>query len=253
MIDKHSRNIQSWDGRRDIYIGGSKEKTIQFCVDNFLEIAHLAILKKNKFTVALSGGSTPKAIFKKLSSEPYSSKLNWSKVWLFWSDERSVGPTDPDSNYHMAMESGFKELPISKEQVFRMEGEIDIALGAREYEKLIKKHVGEQPYFDLVMLGMGDDGHTASLFPNTEALHVHDKLVAANHVPQKDTWRMTLTYECINHSSHINIYVIGEKKAEMLQRVLAPPNNVPTLPSENLGSKSHKALWIADDEAAKLL
>ena len=254
MIDKNNHSIQSWDERRDIYIGGSKEKTICFCVGNFLEIAHLAILKKNKFTVALSGGSTPKAIFNKLSNEPYCNQLDWSKVWLFWSDERSVAPTNSDSNYYMAMKSGLKSLPIAKEQIFRMQAEADIEHGAREYEKLIKQHTSQHsPYFDLVLLGMGDDGHTASLFPNTKALHARDRLVVANHVPQKNTWRMTLTFECINHCSHINIYVLGEKKAGMLKRILIPPDEALTLPSEYLGSKFHRALWIIDDEAAKLL
>ena len=117
---------------------------------------------------------------------------------------------------------------------------------------MIQEQLGSHP-FDLVMLGIGDDGHTASLFPHTDALHVKGKLVVANHVPQKKTWRMSLTYECINHARYICLYVMGAGKSEILERVLTSDFNFEEFPSQNIGTKSNPALWIVDMEASKNL
>lgn len=252
MLDQKSSQIQTIDNRRDIVIPGDKEKTIDFASDHFFQTAMNAIQKKGKFCVALSGGSTPKAIFEKLSRPPYQKKLDWQKIWLFWSDERNVGPTDPDNNYRMAMDAGLKEMPIPKEQILRMEAEKDIIDKAIEYEKLIDEHAGEE-LFDLVMLGMGEDGHTASLFPETKALAITDKKVAANFIDKKNTWRMTLTFPCINESSKICFYVMGEAKQKMLKRILQPPPNSASLPAEQIGTEQNKALWIVDASAAEAL
>lgn len=248
MLNPHLRKIQSWDERRDVFIGQTKEEAIEFAVHHFLQIAKKAIAEEGKFTVALSGGSTPKAMYELLCHK-YKDQIDWSKVWLFWSDERSVPPTDPDSNYHMAMKAGFANVPIPKSHIFRMEAEKDIALKAEEYEKNIDKHLGPD-LFDLVMLGMGEDGHTASLFPDTKGLQVQKKAVIANFIPQKNTWRMTLSFDCINNSSHICFYVLGSAKKEMVKRILNPPPKVPILPAELIGTESQKALWIMDLDAA---
>ncbi len=139
-------------------------------------------------------------------------------------------------------------MGIPPGQIHRMEGEIDIEKGATEYEKLIKAEVKA---FDYLMLGMGEDGHTASLFPGTEALKVKDKLVVANKVPQKNTIRMTLTYPCINAAKNIVLYVLGEKKQLMLKEIYS--HKQPCYPVEEVGTTSNKALWIVDTAAAKLL
>lgn len=241
--------IQNWDERRDLIILENKEKAIQFSIDEFLRIASIAIGENGKFTVALSGGSTPKAIYEGLYSKGKKA-LDWSKVWLFWSDERAVPPTDPESNFKMAMEAGFNKLPIPKSQIFRMEAEGKIKEKAQEYEKIIEAHVGPD-LFDLVMLGMGEDGHTASLFPETEALKVQGQAVTANFVPQKNSWRMTLTFDCINNSSHIQFYVFGPSKKEMVKRILLPPSKAPILPAELVGTLEQKALWILDEGSAE--
>ncbi|HSW73318.1 MAG TPA: 6-phosphogluconolactonase [Chlamydiales bacterium] len=240
--------IKNWDERRDIVILENKEKAISFSADQFLSIAKNAIQENDKFTVALSGGSTPKAIYEEVYAK--GKNLDWSKVWLFWSDERAVPPTDPDSNYRMAMDSCFGKLPIPKKQIFRMEAEGDIRKKAKEYEKIIETHVGPD-LFDLVMLGMGEDGHTASLFPETEALTIQGEAVAPNFVPKKNSFRMTLTFDCINNSSHISFYVFGAAKKEMVKRILLPPPKAPILPSELVGTTQQKALWILDQAAAE--
>jgi len=237
-----------FDDRRDVITFDGMEKAIAFSVEHFVKAACEAIAARNVFTVALSGGSTPKAIFQLLTSPLFRDRIDWNKVKLFWSDERAVSPDSPDSNYHMAMEAGFATIPIPPENIFRMAAEsLDIEKAAKEYENLIVKNVPNQS-FDLVMLGMGEDGHTASLFPKTHALHSEERLVVANFIPQKNTWRMTLTFECINNAHAIAIYVIGASKAAMLQRIFNSPYEPDLLPIQRVGTAAHKALWITDQK-----
>ncbi|MBM3207526.1 MAG: 6-phosphogluconolactonase [Chlamydiae bacterium] len=238
-----------FDQRRDVVVPGDTKQTLKFCVDHFLNAYEEAIKSHGNFYVALSGGSTPKAIFKELTSSPIKEKLDWSKIHLFWSDERSVGPNDPDSNYHMAMEAGFSAMPIPKENIHRMHAEEDIEHNAGLYETVIRTIT--QGHLDYTMLGMGEDGHTASLFPATGALNEELKLVTKNWVPQKNTWRMTFTYTCINKSKHIVIYVLGAAKKVMLKSVLTDEKHFTDYPIVKVGTKSHKALWICDTDAAQ--
>ncbi len=241
--------LQSFDERRDIVIPGDKKATLSFCIRNFIDHANASILDHGYFAVALSGGSTPAAIYKGLAEPANRDKVDWSKALLFWSDERSVPPTDPNSNYHMAMESGLGVLGIAPEQVFRMQAEEDIVANAEAYERLIQERL-PGGVFDLIMLGMGDDGHTASLFPHTHALRARNRLVVANWVSQHHTWRMSFTFECINNAKAINLYVIGANKAEMVAKVLTSPLTADSLPSQRIGTSTHKALWILDHAAA---
>jgi 6-phosphogluconolactonase len=242
--------IHSFDDRRNIALPGNKEETIAFCVAHFISIAQKAISSHGSFFVALSGGSTPKRIFEALSSDTYKNQIDWKHVFLFWSDERDVSPHDPDSNYKMAMDSGFSHLPIPKSQIFRMEAERDMEKNALAYEKAIQHTLKGRP-FDLIMLGMGEDGHTASLFPGTKALTVTNHLVVANEVPQKDTWRMTFTFPLINSAENINIYVLGDDKKIPVLRSLS--NKELHLPIFSVGTKKSKALWILDSGASSEL
>lgn len=245
-------SVELFDERRDIVIPGDAEAAIQFSVDQFIDLAKKTILQKGSFSVALSGGSTPKAIYKALSEAPESKNIDWTKVFCYFSDERSVPKDDPENNYHMAMESGLKKLPIPKENIFRMEAETDIEAHALEYEKTIIKHIPSH-HFDLIMLGMGEDGHTASLFPETHGLKVQGRLVTANYVPQKKTWRMSLTFECINSAKNIAIYVLGSAKASIVKKVLEGPYQPDFYPIQHIGTSEHKALWILDNGASSLL
>lgn len=244
--------IQGYDERRDIAIPGDRAATIQFCIAHFQKLAANAIAKHGYFAVALSGGSTPKAIFEGLTSPENLPKMDWEKFLVFWSDERAVPLDNPDSNYHMAMEAGLIKAPIPVENIFPMETLGDIEANAKAYEQLIKDNVPNQR-FDLIMLGMGDDGHTASLFPKTHGLHTTDRLVIANYIPQKTTWRMTFTYDCINEGSNIAIYLMGGNKAPMLKKVLEGPYDPDEYPVQKVGTPSNKALWIVDSDAAREL
>jgi 6-phosphogluconolactonase len=238
-----------WDERRNIVIPGNKEEALAFSAKHFVYCAIEAIKHHQKFFVALSGGSTPKVIYDLLAHE-YHDALDWSKVYVFWSDERAVGPTHPDSNYQMAMQSGFAKLPIPPGQIFRMQAENQIKENAALYEQTIEKVL--QGYsFDLVMLGMGEDGHTASLFPNTKGLEDKAHLVIPNYIPQKDSWRMTLTFKCINNASNIVFYVLGNTKKEPLKKVFTEKDPSLLYPASKVGTKEHPALWIIDKDASE--
>lgn len=242
-----------FDERRIILVPGNKELTLEYCVNHWVETAINSIQNHGFFAVALSGGSTPRAIYQRIVSSDTAKKIDWNKVFLFWSDERSVPPTSEESNYHMAMEEGgFNKLSIPRENIFRMVAESEIELNARHYEDLILKKLGSNG-FDLIMLGMGEDGHTASLFPYTKALHAKNRLVVANEIPQKNTWRMSFTYDCINAGHEICLYVLGAAKADTLKKVLLSGYLPDEYPSQKVGTSSHKATWILDEDASQIL
>lgn len=241
--------LQFFDERRDVIVPGNAEETVKFCTEQFLAIGKEAIEKRGLFSVAFSGGTTPQAIFRMLSSPLYCNALDWEKVLCFWSDERSAPPDSVENNYFAAMQSGLGELPLRKENIFRMHAETDIEKNATSYESLIRTHVPSSA-FDLVMLGMGEDGHTASLFPNTAGLSITNHLVVANYVPQKNTWRMSFTYTCIHMARVIAIYVIGGNKADMVAKVFSSPYAPENLPIQKIGTTTHKAIWIMDTAAS---
>lgn len=241
-----------FDERRELIIPGDHQETIAFALEHFIDTANRAITEHGAFFVALSGGSTPKEIYQKLASQEYKDRIDWTRVHLFWSDERSVPPTSSDSNYHMAVDAGLKTLPIPKAQIHRMVAEETIDKNATHYETLIKETLKGKP-FDLIMLGMGEDGHTASLFPGTKALKETKRLVIPNHILKQDTWRMTFTYPLINAAKQTAIYVLGDKKKERLSSVLQPKPEAPPFPIQKIGTKEHPALWIVDKDAGAII
>ncbi|MEX1012889.1 MAG: 6-phosphogluconolactonase [Waddliaceae bacterium] len=242
--------IQPLDDRRNFVIFENTSQAIQFAADHFLGAANRAIKAKGAFYVALSGGSSPKAIFEQLLK--HKEACDFTKVWLFWGDERAVPPDHPESNYKMAMETAFSTLPVPKEQIFRMQAEKSIEKNALSYEKMIQKTIPDGS-FDLLMLGMGEDGHTASLFPNTNALKRQDRLVVANFIPQKNQWRMTLTFPCINAAKEIVIYVFGKGKAKKLNEVFTTPFNPDEIPIQAVGTPDNPALFILDQGSGQNL
>lgn len=209
--------------------------------------------------VAISGGTTPKAMFALLAdpAAPYFAQVPWSKLELFWVDERCVPPTDADSNYRMTNEAMLSRVPLPAAQIHRMEGELDPQIAAARYEAAVRaafKLEGAQlPAFDLVLLGMGDDGHTASLFPHTAALHQPQRLVVANHVPQKDTWRITLTAPVINHGREVAFLIEGAGKAQVVHDVFAGSYDPESKPSQLVRPGSGRlSVWLDAAAAAQL-
>jgi 6-phosphogluconolactonase len=209
--------------------------------------------------IAVSGGTTPKAMFALLAdrSAPYFARVPWDKLNLFWVDERCVPPTDAESNYRMTNEAMLSKVPLPAGQIHRMKGELEPEVAASQYEAIIRAEFGldrsGDPVFDLVLLGMGDDGHTASLFPHTQALFAMVPLVVANHVPQKDTWRVTLTWPVINRARRVAFLIEGAAKAQVLDDVLLGPYDPESKPSQLIRPDSGKLTFLLDAAAAAKL
>lgn len=220
----------------------------------FTRAAETAVAARGQARIAISGGSTPKAMFRLLCGAPFAERVPWSKLQLFWVDERCVGPTDPDSNYGMTRQAMLDCVPLPAAQIHRMEGELDPDEAAARYEAEIrntfKLEGAETPTFDLVLLGLGPDGHTASLFPHTEALHNLTNIVVANHVPQKETWRLTLTWPVITQARQVAFLIEGEEKADMIKTVWAGKYDPESWPAQLIRPASGKLTLLLDQAAA---
>ena len=230
----------------------------------FARHVNQAVATRGIARLAISGGSTPKGMFQILAdpTKPFAETLPWDKLQLFWVDERCVPPTDADSNFRMTTENLLSKVGIPPANVFRMEGELDPEEAASRYESAIRNALklegAEAPHFDLVLLGMGDDGHTASLFPHTQAINEIGRLVVANRVPQKDTpeketWRITLTWPVINTSAEVAFVIAGKDKAAVLAEVLTGPRDPERLPSQLIRPANGKLLFLLDEAAAAQL
>lgn len=216
-----------------------------------------AVQTRGVARVAISGGTTPKAMFALLAAEPFASQIPWDKLDLFWVDERCVPPDHADSNYRMTREALLSKVPLPAARIHRMEGELDPEVAATRYESTIRNAFrlegAETPTFDLILLGMGDDGHTASLFPHTEGLNDLTHIVIANHVPQKDTWRITLTSPVINQGREVAFLIEGAAKAQVLHDVFLGPYQPDTYPSQIIRPASGRLTLLLDSAAAAKL
>lgn len=217
----------------------------------FVHDATEAIKDRALFAVALSGGSTPKALFELLASDPWRLRLDWSKVHLFWGDERWVPASDSRSNYHMTYETLISKVPIPAENVHRVQtdsGEPQEA--AANYESEIRAILGKDPQLDLSLLGLGTNGHTASLFPHRPTLHVQDHLVVADYVDEVQMYRITFTVPLINASRVVLFLLGGKDKAEVLRDVVRGPHHPQQLPAQLIQATSGTQTWLTDEAAA---
>jgi 6-phosphogluconolactonase len=231
------------------------EELNNFAAQKFVEIAAQTILQNASFTVALAGGSTPKSLYRLLSGAEFMNKLDWKKVFFFFGDERNVLPEDKESNFRMADENLFKPLEIAREQIFRWQTELKNAEEiAGVYETDVAEFFplaeNELPRFDLILLGMGADGHTASLFPYTEALHETQRFAVANPVEKLQTTRLTLTFPAINNAANVMFLVSGAEKAEALREVLQGEYQPDRFPSQKVKLNNGNLLWLVDEQAA---
>jgi 6-phosphogluconolactonase len=222
-------------------------------------MASEAVAARGRARIAISGGSTPKAAFALLAdpSQPWRDQMPWDRLDLYWVDERCVPPGHPDSNYTMTREAMLDHVPLPAAQIHRMEGELEPHVAADRYESELRNNFrlegAELPAFDLVALGMGPDGHTASLFPHTPALNEINRLVVANHVAQKDAWRVTLTSPVINNARSVFFLIAGQDKAQILNEVFTGPSDPERLPSQLIMPASGILSLILDTTAAALL
>jgi len=236
----------------DIRILNAPQELFQAAAAEFIALASTAIRDHRKFTVALSGGSTPKSLYSVLAR----SALPWDKIFFFWSDERHVPPDHPDSNYRMAKEALLSKVPVPPENIFRVRAEEkDANVVAQDYEEALKLFFrlkpGEFPRFDLILLGLGPDGHTASLFPNTAALNETKRLVVANWVEKFKANRITFTYPVLNNAACVIFLVSGADKADMVRTVLE--DGRADLPSQRVHPVNGRLLWLLDKGAASKL
>ena len=224
--------------------------------DEFIRSARAAVAAHARFTVALSGGSTPKATFALLATDELrgANKLPWDKVHVFFGDERHVPPDHDDSNYRMATDALLAKVPIPPGNVHRVHAELAAAVAAAEYESELRRvfnpRPGEFPRFDLIVLGMGPDGHTASLFPGTAALEEHRALVVANWVEKLKSHRITLTYPVLNAAAEVLFVAGGADKADMLRHVLLGDPSGHTYPAQFVRPQNGQLLWLMDEAAA---
>ena len=219
--------------------------------NEFEQLAKNAVESQGSFNVALSGGSTPKAMFDLLSGDRCKTTIPWSKIHLFWGDERHVPPDDEDSNYRMTKEHLLSKIDIPSENVHRVEAEDSNAQQvAANYQKHLQQYFNlseaEIPQFDLVFLGMGDDGHTASLFPGTDVVHDTENLVAAPLVEKFNSHRITLTPKVINNSDRVIFLVKGKEKADALVRVIEGEKDIDLYPAQIVNPTHGSVLWLCD-------
>lgn len=238
-------------GKSIVILKDANELAKAFC-SKFESI--IASYHKNSFNIALSGGSTPKKIFKILSSE-YKDKIDWKKVALFWGDERCVSPESSESNFGTAKQLLIDKINIPGQNIFRVKGEDSPADEAIRYSGIIKENVKTEnnlPAFDLTMLGVGEDGHTASIFPDQLYLLNSDKICETAVHPETKQNRITITGKVINNSKRIFILANGSQKAEIIKRIMDGENSG-ILPVQNIEAKNGTLHWFLDQDAAQLL
>lgn len=217
---------------------------------HFVDLAHASITLNRRFSVALSGGETPQTMYRLLATPEFSHQIDWKYVHLFWSDERCVPSDHPDSNYGMAWKAFIDHVPISMDNIHRILGEEDPIVAAETYEQDIKEHFkAALPHFDLILLGLGEDGHTASIFPGSSAATETKRLAVAVQHPQSNQWRITLTLPALKGAANIIFLVSGSSKAQILRIVrsgLFAPDECPASAVAPIDGQLH---WLADHDA----
>ena len=225
--------------------------------EQFVLLADAAIARSGRFAVALSGGSTPRALYELLGSAGYRDRVDWPRVHLFWGDERCVPPDHPESNFRMVQETLLAKVRMPPENIHRMMGEKEPAEAAAAYEQELREFFalkpGQMPRFDLILLGLGEDGHTASLFPGTAALDETDRWVAAVYVEKLQSHRLTLTLPVINAAAQVTFLVAGASKAKIVSDILASDSAPLDYPAVKVRPVDGRLAWIIDRDAARNL
>jgi 6-phosphogluconolactonase len=244
-----------------ITVSADFESWVTGVTDLITELATTAIAERGSFRFAFSGGNTPRPVYERLASARYSDRIDWSRVHVFFGDERCVPPDDPRSNYHMARTTLCDHVPIPAAHVHRIRGEDPPERAAEEYAEELGRTFGDDARrgglppdgFDLVLLGMGENGHTASIFPGLAAVTESVHWVMAQYVEVAGTWRVTLTPVILNAAHHVAFLVAGADKAEMLSKVLEGPYQPVVLPAQIIKPTHGELHWLVDAAAAAQL
>lgn len=247
------------ESQPEIMIVADDQMVGRSAADMIVEQLRASLQTQDVFTFALAGGSTPRGLYALLANQPFAkSEIPWGRVHFFWGDERHVAPDHSDSNYQMAQATLLSQIDLPPANIHRVQGEDPDAPGtAAMYEqellRFFKPRAGQLPRFDLILLGLGTDGHTASLFAATAALQHSKRLVVANWVPKLHAYRITMTVPLINNARLVIFLVSGGEKAEILHRVLQGGRQTDPLPAQLIRPTSGRLLWIVDRDAAKYL
>jgi 6-phosphogluconolactonase len=237
---------------REIIICRDAEELSRRAAGQFVLLARQALAAQGRFSVALSGGSTPKALYSSLATGEFSEQLAWRQIHLFWGDERCVAPDHAESNFRMVKESLLSKIVIPSDSVHRMAGEKEPQLAVAEYEAQLRLHFHIEgdtvPRFDLVLLGLGEDGHTASLFPGSSALNETRRLVATTYVAKLNAYRLTLTFPVINNAAQIAFLVAGESKSAIVKAILTTEKC--DYPAARIRPENGQLVWFVTKEAA---
>lgn len=242
---------------RDIIICADAEELSQKAAERFIRLAQDAIARSGRFIVALSGGSTPRALYSLLASPGYNERIQWNKIHLYWGDERCVPPHHPDSNFLMVQETLLANITIPRENFHRIAAEFEPAAAAADYQEQIQKlfqlSPGALPRFDLILLGLGEDGHTASLFPGNAALDDKQHIVIATYVDKLNAHRVTLTLPVINRAAEIVFLVAGQDKSSVVKQIIGESADGPALPAARVRPASGRLVWLITKDAASAL
>jgi len=237
-----------------IHVAESENEWTDLAVKKILTQGEKSIQNQGHYSLVLSGGSTPMPVYQKLAELPPQSSLDWNNVFIFWGDERCVPPSHQDSNYRMAKKLLLDQIPIPEINIFRMKGELPPSGAAQNYERLISQFfLGKEKRFDTILLGIGTDGHTASLFPGTPQLDITDQWVVTSQKTETKSMRITLTYPAINNTREILFLATGIEKSEIIADVIMHPNSPPFYPAKGIRGKDTSPIWIIDKKAADLL
>jgi 6-phosphogluconolactonase len=239
---------------REIIICRDVDELNRKAVEQFIGLAGKSIEQSGRFAVALSGGSTPKALYSLLASPDYRERVDWSRVDLFWGDERCVPPDHMESNFRMVQEALLSKISLPPENVHRMPGEKAPQDAAADYENelrtFFRSAVNAVPRFDLILLGLGEDGHTASLFPGSSALNEHNRLVATVYVQRLKAHRLTLTLSVINAAGQILFLVSGQSKAAVAKAILSSDSAAKDYPAARVKPIDGRLTWLMTQDAA---
>jgi 6-phosphogluconolactonase len=230
-----------------VLISETPDAVAEKAAADFAHLVEKTVASNDRFSVALPGGQTPKLFFDRLTQEPYRTSIPWAKIWVFFGDERSVPPEHQESNFGVARDCLLQKVPISSAHVYRMYGEKPPAEAARTYSEAIKRFFraeNDPPAFDLIILGLGPDGHTASLMPGTDALHEEKRWVVDNVVRSLQTVRMTMTYPLINHAKQVWFLVTGAKKAAAFAKAQQGPSE--DCPASLVAPENGELRWYVD-------
>jgi 6-phosphogluconolactonase len=239
--------------RGEVCVFANPEAVATAVADLFVDVGQTALADRGAFRVALSGGNTPRRAYELLAQEPRSLALPWKDVFIYFGDERCVPPDDEQSNYRMARKAFLDAVPIPTTNVHRIRGEADPGVAANNYASIIRADLADPPRLDLVLLGLGPDGHTASLFPGSPP-DLHDSvLVRAVYAESQAMWRVTMTPKLINLGRTVAFAVEGLEKADILAKVLEGPVDPTTYPAQVVHPGSGRLLWMVDTLAAGML